>query len=472
MTRTHIWWIRRDIRLQDNQALEAARQGADHLVPLFIIEPDLMDAAAPKRRAFLLGALTDLDHQLKALGSRLIIRQGPAQTALPALTAELDAAAIFAHEDFSPFARQRDQAISEQADLTLTPGVVLQHPETIRKEDGDPYIVFTPFKKSWYQQPLPTPADCNPAPDTLPPLPAKIESIDLPTSDDPVDHFPASTKEALRRLTDFTSGDIQRYRSQRNRLDLDGTSRLSPYLRFGLVSAREAFAHANISMLQAKSDNARDEVRTWLDELVWREFYTAILYQFPDVLQHPFRQDYEHISWRQAPDDLAAWQNGQTGYPIVDACMRQLLETGWMHNRGRMIVASFLTKDLLINWQEGEAWFMDNLVDGDPASNNGGWQWTAGTGTDAAPYFRIFNPIIQSQKFDPDGEFIARWVPELADLPTPYRHQPWDMTDKEAQEYGFKIGRDYPDPIVDHSFARERTLAAYKTARERAESEE
>jgi len=233
-----------------------------------------------------------------------------------------------------------------------------------------------------------------------------------------------------------------------------------------LISPREAFALAQIAFLQAKKDAIRKEIQTWMDELVWREFYTAILYHFPKVLESPFREDYENISWRQAPEDLEAWQNGQTGYPIVDACMRQLLETGWMHNRGRMITASFLTKDLLINWQEGEAWFMANLVDGDPAANNGGWQWTAGTGTDAAPYFRIFNPIIQSKKFDPEGAFIAHWVPELADLPAQYRHQPWELPSTEAQKYHFKLGRDYPEPIVDHGFARERTLQAYKAARE------
>ncbi len=470
MTRTHIWWIRRDIRLHDNQALDSAIQGADHMVPLFIIEPDLMDSAAPKRLDFLLGALADLDKQLKTLDSRLIIRQGPAQTALPALAAELGGAAIFAHEDFSPYARQRDQEISEQADLTLTPGVVLQHPEANLKADGDPYIVYTPFKNKWYEQPLPTPADCIPTPDSVPPLPADLESIDLPASK-PVKGFPSTSAAAQQQLQGFIAEKIHRYRSQRNQLDLEGTSRLSPYLRFGLISIREAVAQTSMAMLKTKSNEARGEMRTWLDELVWREFYTAILYHFPNVLNGPFREDYEHIPWRDAPDDLAAWQQGLTGYPVVDACMRQLSATGWMHNRGRMIVASFLTKDLLINWQAGEAWFMANLVDGDPAANNGGWQWTAGTGTDAAPYFRIFNPIIQSQKFDPDAAFIARWVPELADLPAQHRHQPWDMPETEAQKYNFKIGRDYPAPIVDHSFARERTLAAYKSARERTASD-
>jgi deoxyribodipyrimidine photo-lyase len=280
-----------------------------------------------------------------------------------------------------------------------------------------------------------------------------------------VDGFPATASEAQTRLTAFTSGAIQHYNSKRDRLDLNGTSRLSPYLRFGLISAREAFAQSQIAFLQANDDQTRAEIRTWMDELVWREFYTAILYHFPGVMVGPFREQYRDISRREAPEDLQAWQEGQTGYPIVDACMRQLKETGWMHNRGRMITASFLVKDLLIHWQLGEAWFIDNLIDGDPAANNGGWQWTAGTGTDAAAYFRIFNPVLQGKKHDPEGVYIARWVPELKSLPVKYRHEPWKLSDKDAAKYHFEYGKDYPERIVDHSFARKRTLAAYKSAR-------
>ena len=249
-------------------------------------------------------------------------------------------------------------------------------------------------------------------------------------------------------------------------MDLEGSSQLSPYLRFGLLSIREAFIKAQMRLVQIKDDKTRKEIRTWMNELIWREFYTVILYHFPHVMEGSFREDYKNITWRENPADLEAWQKGQTGYSVVDACMRQLLETGWMHNRGRMIVASFLTKDLLINWQAGEAWFMNNLVDGDPAANNGGWQWTAGTGTDAAPYFRIFNPILQGKKYDPDGDYIAKWVPELKDLPKEYRHEPWKMDEETAQKYDFKLGRDYPQQIVDHFFALDRTFEAYKNARE------
>lgn len=463
MSQTHIWWIRRDIRMHDNQALDAAIKNADHLVPVFIIEPELMSNAAPKRRAFLLHALSDLDRRLQEGGSRLIVREGPAEEALPALAKAFDEATIFAHEDFSPFAKQRDKKVNEAAKLKRFPGVVLRHPTTILKDDGDPYVVYTPFKNKWYEQPIPTPADCLPAPQELPPLPEDIDSMELPAAE-PLDDFPGTANAAQSRLTKFTKDQIYHYQSQRDRLDLDGTSKLSPYLRFGLISTREAFAQAQIAFLQADGDKERSEIRTWMDELVWREFYTAILYHFPQVMEGPFREKYEAIPWRDAPEDLQAWQQGQTGYPVVDACMRQLLETGWMHNRGRMIVASFLTKDLLINWRAGEAWFMDQLVDGDPAANNGGWQWSAGTGTDAAPYFRIFNPVTQGIKHDPDGTYIARWVPELRKLPVKYRHEPWKISEEEASKHGFKLGEDYPERIVDHKSARQRTLDAYKSA--------
>jgi len=465
MNSANIWWIRRDIRLKDNQTLHAAIQDAENFIPLFIIEPELMETAAPKRRAFILNALNDLNQQLRDLGSQLIIRQGPAKEAFAKIKEDFPQMAIFAHEDFCPFARERDAEIEDAYGLSRHPGVVLRHPSSILKEDGDPYIVYTPYKNKWYEEPLPNPGDLLPIPQDLPPLPVDIESMAPPKAEE-VSGFSATTKEAQARFSDFLEDGIQHYKSQRDRMDLDGTSQLSPYLRFGLLSIREAFAMAHMALIQTQKDKTRAEIRTWMNELIWREFYTTILYHFPNVMEGPFREDYEDIGWREDAADLEAWQKGQTGYPVVDACMRQLLKTGWMHNRGRMIVASFLTKDLLINWQAGEAWFMKNLVDGDPANNNGGWQWTAGTGTDAAPYFRIFNPILQGKKHDPEGEFIAKWVPELQGLPVKFRHEPWEMDEETAKNYDFKLGRDYPQQIVDHFFARDRTLEAYKSARE------
>jgi len=464
MTQTNIWWIRRDIRLQDNPALDAALQNTDWMVPLFIIEPDLMANAAPKRRAFLLSALSDLDRELHERGSRLVVRQGPAAQALGVLTTELGGTIIHTQEDFSPFSRRRDEEIGNAFDLRLHQGEVLRHPTEILKSDDNPYIVYTPYMRKWMDAPLPNPADCLPAPTHLPPLPEDLHTDNLPTARS-VPGFPATEKEAQARLTSFTGETIRRYQRERDRLDLAGTSQLSPYLRFGLLSIRQAFTQSQIAFLKAQDEQSRAEIRTWMNELIWREFYSMILYHFPRVMTGPFRTEYQSLQWREAPEELRAWQQGFTGYPIVDACIRQLLETGWMHNRSRMIAASFLTKDLLINWQEGESWFMENLIDGDPAANNGGWQWTAGTGTDAAPYFRIFNPILQGQKFDPDGTYITQWVPELSSLPVRYRHEPWNLPDGQALDLHFQLGRDYPHPLVDHKFARLRTLDAYRSAR-------
>jgi deoxyribodipyrimidine photo-lyase len=284
--------------------------------------------------------------------------------------------------------------------------------------------------------------------------------------------FPPGEAEARRRLDAFvTWGDppIYRYAEDRNRLDMDGTSQLSPYLRFGMVSARQAVARALAAADAARSAQARKGAETWLNELIWREFFVHILYHFPQVRGSNFRHEYDHIVWENDTGAFAAWCEGRTGYPVVDAAMRQLVQTGWMHNRARMIVASFLVKDLLVDWRWGERFFMQHLVDGDPAANDGGWQWTAGTGTDAAPYFRMFNPILQGKKHDPDGIFVRRWLPKLARVPHRYLYAPWEIPDDLQREAGCIIGRDYPGPIIDHAWARERMLAAYALAREIAE---
>jgi deoxyribodipyrimidine photo-lyase len=238
-------------------------------------------------------------------------------------------------------------------------------------------------------------------------------------------------------------------------------------LRFGMLSARQAAVAAQSAYRAAATGEARQGAETWLNELIWREFYVAILHHFPHVRQTSFRPNLRDIPWEDDGDAFAAWCAGRTGYPVVDAAMRHLSQTGWMHNRARMIVASFLVKDLLVDWRWGERWFMQHLVDGDPAANNGGWQWTAGTGTDAAPYFRVFNPVLQGQKFDPDGTFVRQWLPELARVPGRYVHKPWEMPEAVQQDAQCIVGQDYPAPLVDHKWARERTLAAYAEAKER-----
>jgi deoxyribodipyrimidine photo-lyase len=301
--------------------------------------------------------------------------------------------------------------------------------------------------------------------------PLGIESVPLPEI--PIQlsalPFPPGEAEAQRRLESFihTPWDgfdpdiprIEQYASRRDRIDLECTSGLSPYLRFGMISIRQVVAAAMHALRNAPDVEAFRGAEVWLSELIWRDFYIHVIFHFPRIRKENFRL--HRVKWQNNQDEFTAWCTGRTGYPIVDAAMRQLRQCGWMHNRARMITASFLTKDLLIDWRWGERWFMQHLVDGDPAANNGGWQWSAGTGTDAAPYFRIFNPIIQSTKYDPNGNFIHRWIPELTQVPSEFIHQPWIMPPKVQEAAGCIIGVDYPAPIFNHAWARERALHAY-----------
>jgi deoxyribodipyrimidine photo-lyase len=339
----------------------------------------------------------------------------------------------------------------------------------VLKTDGTPYIVFTPFSRKWRALTPPSLRDILPAPERVV-TPPGIAGLPIP-AEPTLPHdvpFPPGEAEVRGRLDVFLSGDgspVYAYAESRDRMALDGTSRLSPYLRFGMLSARQAVAMAGLARELAADEDARRSAETWLNELVWREFYQAILYHFPHVLERSFRSNLQAIPWDNDRAAFDAWCEGRTGYPAVDAAMRQLTQTGWMHNRARMIVASFLVKDLLIDWRWGERFFMQHLVDGDPAANNGGWQWTAGTGTDAAPYFRVFNPVNQGKKYDPQGDYVRRWVPELVDIPDRFIHEPWKMPAQTQQSVGCIVGQDYPSPIVDHAWARERTLAAYAQAR-------
>jgi deoxyribodipyrimidine photo-lyase len=464
--KTVIWWIRRDLRLSDNPALtEALRQG-DVVIPLFILDGRLLASpyVGQARLAFLYSGLHVLEADLRARGSGLILRRGDPLEVLGLLKEETGAEAIFAERDFSPFARRRDKTVADALPLRLLDGLTVHPPEKLLKADGKPYTVFTPFSRFWRN--LPFPGRPLPAPDYLSALPP-LESLpipNLPFSSAELT-FPAGEAQARKRLESFLGTAIQTYSNNRNRMDLEGTSGLSPYLRFGMLSARQAAWAALQAEDWAWNSLERQGVETWLNELIWREFYISILYHFPKVRCSAFRQELRRIPWRNDPEDFAAWQEGRTGYPVVDAAMRQMNATGWMHNRARMIAASFLVKDLLIDWRWGERYFMQNLLDGDPASNNGGWQWTAGTGTDAAPYFRVFNPVLQGRKFDPEGAYVRRWVPELAAVPEKYIHAPWEMPANMQQALGCRMGVDYPLPIVDHRTAREWVLAAYRQSR-------
>lgn len=470
---TAIWWIRRDLRLSDNQALHAALEHSRTVLPVFVLDPALWNSGytGDKRRAFLLGGLSALDADLRARGSRLIVRHGRPEEELARLRDETGATAVFAEADVSPYARRRDARVTAHVPLHLVGGLTVRPPEAVRKADGGVYTVYTPYNRAWRDLPIPDARELLPVPEAIPLPPdidlARFHSETLPEtpvlpSDVP---FLPGEPEAQRRLQSFITKGIYSYTAGRDFMAQAGTSQLSPYLRFGMLSARQAAVAAMQARYDAPSDATWHSAGVWLDELLWREFYMSILANFPNVRRESFRANLRHIAWDNDPDTFAAWQAGRTGYPVVDAGMRQLLASGWMHNRTRMIVASFLTKHLLIDWRWGEQHFMQHLIDGDPASNNGGWQWAASTGTDAAPYFRIFNPVLQGEKYDPQGDYVRRWVPELEGVPFAYLHKPWTMPADMQRKAGCIIGKDYPAPIVAHAWARQRALAVYKAAR-------
>ncbi len=469
--KTVVMWFRRDLRLNDNLALEAASQQNAHIVPVFCFDPMILasDSTHSPRLAFLLAGLRALDEALRQRSSRLLILKGKPVEALANLVDQLDASAVFFNRDYTPFARKRDTEITEGLRVPVYgyDDALLHAPGEVLKDDGKPYMVYTPFKRQWLAllrrvsaddyldtaQFFAPPDDIGKSIPTLADLGFQ-ETFALPQ---------AGEIAAQQHLDQFMAGNIFHYGEARNRLVTEpwrdtkpGSSYLSPYFRIGMLSPRQAYWAARDAYQQAANKPAKESVETFVSELIWREFYMHIMYFFPHVAGGNFRPEYDAVEWDTNPTALQAWKDGMTGYPVVDAAMRQLQAQGWMPNRARMIVASFLTKDLLINWREGERHFMRWLIDGDPAANNGGWQWAAGTGTDAQPYFRIFNPISQSQKFDPTGEYLYYWLPELADVAPKHIHAPWLAPNPPKA---------YPPPIVDHKKARERTLAAYKAVK-------
>jgi deoxyribodipyrimidine photo-lyase len=441
MTRA-VMWFRRDLRLSDNPAVAAAARhvGPDgEVVALFCTDPRLGRPAGAARRAFLSGCLRALD---EAVDGRLVVRSGRPEQVVPALARDVGAGAVFAAEDFGPYGRERDRRVDEalgrhDVELVRVGSPYAVPPGEIVNKAGDPYKVFTPFSRAWRAHGWPAPA---PAASTV----AWASGIDATSPDaDLPEPGEAAAKRAARR---FWDGGLDRYDGARDRPDLDATSRLSPYLKWGCIHPRQLLAKLGRS-------RAHDTFRT---ELCWREFYADVLWHRPDTIHRAFRPEMRAMevdTGRGADAAFRAWCEGRTGFPIVDAGMRQLVAQGWMHNRVRMIVASFLVKDLHLDWARGARWFMQHLVDGDLASNHHGWQWVAGTGTDAAPYFRIFNPVAQGERFDPHGDYVRRWVPELRSVPGKAVHRPW------ALDGGPPEG--YPPPIVDHADERAEALRRY-----------
>jgi deoxyribodipyrimidine photo-lyase len=468
-----IMWFRRDLRIHDHPALSGASDGPGRIVPLFVFDPRLLRGrfASPTRTWFMLESVRELRAALDRLGAPLVIRVGDPATVVPALAAETGATLVHVSHDGSPFAVERDHRVEAALGSIPTAARLQRHPQStvvheadaVVRLDGRPFQVYGPFRRAWLALPR---RSILPPPSAFDGRAHAIETGRLPTLGDLGLTGPSADRALLpepgetaarRRLDRWLERGVARYDETRDRPDLeDGTSHLSADLHLGLLSPMEVVERAV---------GAGAGRRRFLDELIWREFYANVLGHRPELRRSAFRQSYDAIEWSTDPAALEAWQTGRTGYPIVDAGMRQLLASGWMHNRARMIVASFLTKDLLIDWRAGEAHFMRHLVDGDVASNNGGWQWVASTGTDPQPYFRIFNPVSQGRRHDPDGTYVRRWVPELADVPAAWIHAPWRMPVEVATAAGVRIGTDYPAPIVEHADARARALAAYDAAR-------
>lgn len=465
-------WFRNDLRLRDNTALAALAARTDQWLPVFILDPRLLAGprAGEPRTRFLLDCLRRLGVELERRGIPLLVRSGCPEEVLPKLMHETGTRILSFNEDTTPFACLRDARVRREVErdggqvLSLLDNVVFR-PSEVRTGSGGVYSVYTPYRNRWWKR-----WDEEPRlPSRMPRLPAPIPGF----SPDPVprsEEFAATTSAftlptggeaaARRRLDGFLENKAARYHEDRDRPDIDGTSRLSPYLRFGAISARQCFERATMAI--DADPSLQLGVRKWLDELIWREFYATILAEYPRVLHENFRREYDGIEWNDDPDGFAAWCEGRTGYPIVDAGMRQLHATGWMHNRVRMIVASFLTKDLLIDWRKGERFFFKTLVDGDPASNSGGWQWAASTGTDAQPYFRIFNPVAQGRRWDPKGDYVRRWVPELRRVPDRHLHAPWESDPAPAS---------YPPVLVDHAERRVMVFTRFRDARRRSPDE-
>lgn len=468
--KTAIWWIRRDLRLDDNPALHTAQSNTQQVLPVFIIDPAILKSenSSDNRVAFLYRNLRILDETLAARGSRLVVRRGEPQEELARLMAETQAQAIYAQTDYTPYSNRRDSLVSSELPLRLVNSVTIHPPDMVLKSDGSPYTVYTPFSKAWKALPPPSRSELLPIPawiqtpqDDFPSLPIPFTPA-LPAGV----NFAPGEEAAQIQLANFTkSASIYRYSQDRDLPGVNSTSGLSPYLRFGILSARRAAVSAYEAIHNAANPATQKAAHVWLNQLIWREFFISISYHFPFVYKRSFRPALQHIPWENDNNAFQAWKRGETGYPIVDAAMRELVATGWMHNRARMISASFLVKHLLIDWRWGERWFMNNLLDGDPAVNNGSWQWIAGTGTDAAPYFRIFNPILQGKKFDPSGDYVRKWIPELARLPKKYIHTPWQMPRETQIQAHCVIGKDYPAPIVEHHWARQRALEVYKHAK-------
>lgn len=468
-----IVWLRRDLRVVDNPALTTAAATGRPLIPLYIHDVDGPPRPLGSASAWWLDkSLRDLGETLRKAGSRLVLRRGNSLTALRAIIKETGATAVHWNRLYDRKSLDRDLTIAKAlkdagVEAETHNASLLNEPESVRTGSGGPFRVFTPYFRAARQQV--NGESLVSAPVRLASMPQEILSDNLdawhlhPSNPDWAAGFCNWTPGehgASERLRTFLRSGAKDYSRGRNMMAEDGVSRLSPHLNFGEIGPRQVWAA--IESAANDGDIAHGEAETFQKELVWREFNYSLLFHNPQITHRPFNSTFANFAWVKNEAGFKAWTKGLTGYPVVDAAMRQLWSTGWMHNRARMIAASFLVKDLLIDWREGEAWFWDTLVDADLANNVGNWQWVAGSGADAAPFFRIFNPVLQGAKFDARGDYVRRWVPELAQLDARDIHHPWAAEPAALKFAGVELGVTYPFPIVDHPTARDRALAAYK----------
>ncbi len=473
-----IIWFRQDLRLQDNPALAAALQRGP-VLPVYILdaagEGDWPAGGAS--RWWLHHSLASLDASLRERGSRLLLARGESGAVLRSLLQQTEATAVYWNRRYEPAKIARDRTLkadllAADVDARSFNASLLFEPHTVQNKSGGPFQVFTPFWRHCLTLPVEAPGKLPTGEFPAPPKwPASLALAELELR--PTIKWDAGLaaawepgeRAALKRLKKFSAGAMAEYADRRNLPGIGGTSALSPHLHFGEIGPRQIWAAVRALSKDTGVFPANRGSQVFLGEVGWREFAYHLLFHFPQTPAEPLRREFAAFPWRKNTRQLRAWQRGLTGYPIVDAGMRQLWATGWMHNRVRMIVASFLVKHLQLSWQEGAAWFWDTLVDADLANNTLGWQWTAGCGADAAPYFRIFNPFLQGAKFDPEGNYVRRWVPELARLPAPFIHQPWEAPLPVLAEAGVRLGDNYQQPLVDHGEARAAALAAYQSIR-------
>ena len=477
-----LFWHRRDLRIADNVGLAAAAD-RDAVAPVFVFDPDVLEHASDVRVRRLLDGLAALRDAYRDRGSDLIVTRGDPTARLPELAGALDAERVVWNRDYSGLARRRDARVRQtlhDANVRREAhhDAVLHTPDSIRTNAGDPYSVYTYYWKKWTDRetdpPAPTPTEGDLLNTTE--MATKTSDLDnvalgaLPTpadlgfSEPDADVGPAGAEAARERLDAFLSAGVFNYDGERDYPAREGTSRLSTFMKYGEIGVREAYEATEAALANAENrseDDAADHVEAFQQQLAWREFYTQVLYHNPEVVTENYKEYEEGINWRDDPTEIAAWKRGETGYPIVDAGMRQLREEAFMHNRVRMIVASFLTKDLLADWRHGYEHFRERLADHDTANDNGGWQWAASTGTDAQPYFRIFNPMTQGERYDPEAEYIKQYVPELRDVDADLIHEWHELSPTQRAN----AAPAYPAPIVDHSERREDALAMYKRAR-------